>query len=456
MQIKRFFAKDSSKALAQVRDALGPDALIITNRKVDDGVEVIASAHYDEADIENFKQQQSPCEGASGAIASAEATASENRFSQALARAGARRDEAPAPQPAATASPDSASTGAVSGEGAAASQGTTTMAAMREEIQALRAVLDTQLGALKIGQWNSESAVRSELFDKLSAIGLGAGMISELLAQTEPDESLASASRRVLLALKNALKIAPEDILETPGVAVLLGPTGAGKTTTLVKLAMRLMQTHDPRDVVLVCADQARIGAFEQLQTFGKLLGVAVLRTRDEQSLGALIEQLGSDKYILVDSAGLTQRALREPARMTLLGYRGVCRVRHYLTLPATLQRAALARLLGVFAKLPITATILTKLDEAAQLGDLLSELHRHQQSLVYYSDGQRLGEDLHRADAGALVARAMRLSKAPGEQHDNELMRGVMQARARERHQRLQGEQASAQWPPDSWPNSA
>lgn len=418
MQIKRFFAQDTAKALAQVRAELGPDAMIITNRKVEDGVEIIASAYYDESAIETHQAATRPA-SETAATGVTKTTHAETQAPSGIASRGAT-----AAQPSQQNTTKSTAMGA--GAYAPGKTADTGVAAMREEIEQLRGLLDTQISAMKVGQWGQQNPMRTELFNKLSLIGLGADMITQLLESCSIDDDLPSASRKVLLALKDAINISEQAVLDEPGVAVLIGPTGAGKTTTIAKLAAQLLRQHDPREIILVCADrcvdQGRIGAHEQLATLGQLLGVSVLRARDSMELEQMLIGLGPSKRVLVDCAGLSQADLRDPMRLPLMNT-SVTHVRHYLVIPATMQRAALGRILQAMQTQPIEGVILSKIDEAMHLGDVLSCLYQYPKPLVYWADGQRIAKDLQRADAGVLVSKAMQLSQSPDERRDEQLM---------------------------------
>jgi flagellar biosynthesis protein FlhF len=94
--------------------------------------------------------------------------------------------------------------------------------------------------------------------------------------------------------ISRKLPIAPVDPLEEGGVIALVGPTGAGKTTTIAKLASRFAEKHAPRDVALVTTDTTRIGAREQLYGYGRQLGIAVHEANSGTDLDQLLERLAT------------------------------------------------------------------------------------------------------------------------------------------------------------------
>ena len=106
---------------------------------------------------------------------------------------------------------------------------------MRSELNNLRSMLDSQIATIQVGQWGQQSKARAELFEKLTQIGLGVELITQLISATDVTDDLEKASRKVLLELKNRINISEHDAIERGGVVVLHGPTGAGKTTTIAK-----------------------------------------------------------------------------------------------------------------------------------------------------------------------------------------------------------------------------
>lgn len=380
MQIKRFFAKDTHRALRKVREAMGPDAVIISNRQVEDGVEILASGDYDDSRIDIPAQADAP-----QAAAVAEP---------------ARRD------------PDQDKV----------------IRGMREEIHQLKNLMESQLGAMKVGQWAQHDEVRAHLFRQFSRLGLGADLITRFVSATAGEKDLVVASRKALALLAKKLKITDRDLLEEGGVAVLIGPTGAGKTTTIAKLAARFVMEQGADGVVMISADNRRIGAHEQLLAFGKLLGIPVLHAREPRELDSMLAALADKKLVLVDSAGMDQADLQNPGRLPGFNNRSGD-VRHYLVLPATMQRVAMDRILSVLRKAGIAGCILTKVDEAAALGDAFTSLLRHRVPVAYWTDGQRIEKDLYRADAGDLVSRAVRLSKARHVNKDDRLMLAMLKS---------------------------
>jgi flagellar biosynthesis protein FlhF len=181
------------------------------------------------------------------------------------------------------------------------------------------------------------------------------------------------------------------------GIMAVIGPTGAGKTTTIAKLAARWCMRHTPADLALVSTDSYRIGARDQLMTYARVLGAPMHVANSGRELAALLERLKSKKLILIDTAGMGTRDARLAEQLAVLK-QGAPRARILLALPAPSEGNALDEIVQAFAPLNPVACILTKVDEAASLGAVISTTLRHRMKIAYVCDGQRVPEDMHAA----------------------------------------------------------
>jgi flagellar biosynthesis protein FlhF len=192
-------------------------------------------------------------------------------------------------------------------------------------------------------------------------------------------------------------------------VIALVGPTGVGKTTTLAKLAARYADKFDLRDIALVTTDCFRIGAREQLFTYGQLLGVPVFTAQNREELEQVLAKLSQRKLVLIDTAGMGPRDTRLAAQFSVLEAARAS-LRTYLVLAANAQPADLQDVVKQFRATPLSGAILTKVDEAARLGGALSTVIRHKLPVAYITDGQKVPEDIHRERPDQLVLRAIRV----------------------------------------------
>ena len=190
------------------------------------------------------------------------------------------------------------------------------------------------------------------------------------------------------------------------GVFALVGATGVGKTTTAAKLAAHCVQEHGAASVGLITLDTYRVGAHEQLRSYGRMLGVVAHLAHDRAALQDLLGLLAGKKMVLVDTTGV---APRDPRKQGMLDMLDLPDVQRLLVVNAGGQGDQLDDVMGAFKTGGVQQTILSKVDEAVKLGPALDATIRHQLLVRGICNGQRVPEDFERADAAKLVAASMR-----------------------------------------------
>ncbi|WP_371182240.1 flagellar biosynthesis protein FlhF [Xanthomonas sacchari] len=527
MKIKRFVAPDMRTAFRMVRDEHGPDAVILSNRRTDEGIEIVAASNYDEALVQRALDAVRPDEAPRAAAAQAPAAPapraarsdsaaaspamammaaiSERRGSAAPAASAARpltqpaalaasampaaaapaaaaRQAAPAkaaapvtgraefsipedvfrnapisvpmPSPFATpapaaeampawrddvaavaltplASPSTApapaapSVAKADAPAAAGIPAAATLAAvptfpapqndeqltqLRDELALMRLMIEREMNRLTDERLRG-SPVRAQALELMDDYGFDSGITRDVVMQIPADLELHRGRGLMLGLLSKRLPIAPLDPLEEGGVIALIGPTGAGKTTTIAKLASRFLERHAARDVALVTTDTIRVGGREQLHSYGRQLGIAVHEADSDAALQQLLERLADYKLVLIDTAGMGQRDRALAAQLHWLRASRV--VRSLLVLPANAHFSDLDEVVRRFAGADPQGVIMTKLDETGRFGSALSVVVDHRLPITWVTDGQRVPDDLHRANAASLVLRLEDLRRA-------------------------------------------
>ncbi|EPC04282.1 hypothetical protein L861_02895 [Litchfieldella anticariensis FP35 = DSM 16096] len=387
MSVKRFVGSNSREAMRQVRATLGDDALILSNRRIDEGVEILAMA-----DDEHDRLTQT---SATRAVAASPQTGAGHAVT----------NVAPMPSvvaPSAVTSPMD-------------------FAALSErllgEMQDMRAMLSRQGGGTATA---STPSVTNRLRQCLWGAGIGPRLADELLATLPAElsaldggEAEGKAWLKRQLSARLVVSESEAELLDAGGVIALVGPTGVGKTTTTAKLAARYVMRHGSEGVVLVTTDSYRVGAHEQLRIYARLLGVEVHALDAETPLEALLEQLGDKRLVIIDTVGMSQRDQRLVKQVAQLGSNGK-RVRLMLLLNAASHGDTLEDVIVTYRRAAqasdnrLVDCILTKSDEAARLGPLLDAVIRHGLQLHYVSHGQQVPEDLCLANAHRLVDQAL------------------------------------------------
>ncbi|MCT8982407.1 flagellar biosynthesis protein FlhF [Shewanella algae] len=445
MKIKRFFAKDMRAALAQVKETLGADAVIMSNKKVTGGIEIVAAVDYDSPKPaaaptaspfmelgedkvslgsghvrSNSKTNPEPVADSLQALLERQ----QSRLNEQLGQQNSAKDldmpawakglaeeHKPAPQ-LREKTPERAS----KGNSVKQQQ---EMEAMREELASLRSLLTHQLSSLMSDQRSRTDPVGAMLKRKLLEAEFSPD-VAERLASLSQHYQSAELGRALPQSLANLLDNQGDDLMRQGGIVALVGPTGVGKTTTLAKLAARFIAHHGPDSVLLVTMDHYRIGAFEQLATYGKIMGCPVKQAHDLNELEQILYQFRSRKLVLIDTAGMGQRDMRLYQQLDNLAANTRLPIRSYLVLSATGQRRVLEEAVSHFQRIDLAGAVLTKLDESVSLGAALSVLIQSGLSLSYITDGQRVPEDMQVADTLTLAKQALAVLNKTEASHFN------------------------------------
>ncbi|MDX3986636.1 MAG: flagellar biosynthesis protein FlhF [Achromobacter sp.] len=287
-----------------------------------------------------------------------------------------------------------------------------TTAGLQDAISALRGALETRMDGLLWGgrPGATREAAAAALFRSLLDAGFSTKLVRTLVDRLPQGLSSDAAQAWARNELVTHLPVvASEDEFLAGGVYALVGPTGVGKTTTLAKLAARCVAREGRDQVAMLTTDLFRIGALEQLQIYGRLMGVPAHSVRDAGELRRILAELGNRKIVLIDTTGISQRDRLVAEQAAMLTSAGKP-VRRLLVLNAasqgdTLDEVAHAYRNGVGED--VAGCIITKLDEATRLGAALDTAIRHRLPIHYMSVGQKVPEHMELARADVLIDRA-------------------------------------------------
>ncbi|MBL1321131.1 MAG: flagellar biosynthesis protein FlhF [Methylophaga sp.] len=373
MKIKRFHAADVRQALKEVRDVLGADAVILSNNRVDGGVEIVAATDYDESKF-NRSPQVTPA-------VQSEVPPVEINPSQHVAAPPAQP-----PQNIWSQEP--------------------TLIQMRKEMAGLKNMLENQMSDLAWKDMKHANPMQLQLLQRCLKMGVNVDVAKQITANARDTDNLETAWLRCLASLASQIETQDNDIISTGGIYALVGPTGVGKTTTIAKIAARCALKHGAKNVALITTDCYRIGGQEQLRTYAKILGVPVRVAKTHQELGDALNELLDRRFILIDTAGMSQRDMKITEKFSLLQHQSPM-IRNYLTLSATTQSSVMNDIINAFSHLNLKGCILTKTDETNSLGGAISALIQHNLPLAYVCNGQQVPEDFSLARPNALVKQA-------------------------------------------------
>jgi flagellar biosynthesis protein FlhF len=467
MKIKRFFAADIRQAMRMVKEELGADAVIMSNRAVDGGIEIVAARDFDEQSIHNKLQEQTTEQQQPQAHKAKKLQAQTAEQEQALAYkakkivlpnfdAAKKRlqllDNQRKQNPTAfvpeqpTRSYRFPDTSATSGNRQTIDQyvgyaekiqlrgkpepliskanapvikedplknfkapekqsslSDKLLLEMSKELKYLRTAMDTKLANISWAHNSQSTPIRTDLLQQLAGMSISK-KLSVMIANHFTNHSDPElAFAKAQEMLVKVLPIAEDNLLETGGIVALVGPTGVGKTTTIAKLAAKFILKQGASQVALITTDNYRIAAHEQLNTYGRILDVPVRVASSAEELRSLINSFADKRLILIDTAGMSQRDMKLVEQINTLQQNEVS-IRSYLVMSAATEYKAMNAIIKAFAVFDPQATILTKLDEAVTIGSAISSIIEHNLPLSFIADGQQVPEDLHTPDARSLI----------------------------------------------------
>jgi flagellar biosynthesis protein FlhF len=464
MNIKRFHAATSREALAKARMAFGDGTLILSNRPTANGVEVVATAEDalnvldHDADLSSF-QRRAETSGPAPTVRKPQpgmaAPAARNpvqedteqlamstlsfqdyvrermlrRRHEALqgtapqeSAALGHAPEVPRERPAApqvqrhnplraqpmpsgpepVARPRRESAAPIMAEPAMQPQG------LMQELQSMKDLIEDRFNTLSwLGQARQDP-IQSNLMLKMIRAGYSPSLARAVLERMPEDLGAAESVRWLMEVLERNLKTdaGALPLYEQGGIYALVGSTGVGKTTTTAKLAAMCAHLHGPGSVGLITLDTYRVGAHEQLRSYGRMLGIVAHLAHDRAALQDLLGLLSGKKMVLIDTTGV---APRDPRKRDMLDVLDLPHVNRLLVLNAGCHGDTLDDTLMAFKTNGSQQAILSKVDEAVKLGPSIDALIRHQMVLRGVTNGQRVPEDWEAADAHKLVGTSMR-----------------------------------------------
>ncbi|MEW6983247.1 flagellar biosynthesis protein FlhF [Colwelliaceae bacterium 6471] len=486
MKIRRFVAKDMRTALAQIKEELGVEAVIMSNKKIAEGVELMAAVDNNAVVPEPTKTDKSELEPtaatqanelstrdvqsdvvtlggipslANSENAGLEATAPENRSDSLAALLNRKIQHAESSTPngetlgeqaqnsnsddieqqfksftqrlqdsASVQAPNinesnqyvaNASDQAVpysAHETKSTNQAKNVVSSaefqnMRKEMASIRQLLEHQMSGLMWQDMAQKDPTRAVLVNRLMDMGITDSLADQIAGYVPSHMKEEDAWEQAKGLMSQQLNTTNNDIVHRGGVVALVGPTGVGKTTTIAKLAARFAQIHGADNVAMISTDSYRIAGFEQLATYGRIIGCQVKLAKDHQGLDVLLQQFANKKLVLIDTAGMGQRDMRLTEHLTTLIGNARVRIRNYLVLSANTQQRVMQENVERFKKIPLAGCIYTKLDESLSVGEIISTSIQNGLPIGYLTDGQRVPEDIKVANTEKLVTLADKMA---------------------------------------------
>ncbi|WP_097460341.1 flagellar biosynthesis protein FlhF [Mangrovitalea sediminis] len=415
MKVKRFIAPSMQQALRMVREEMGDDAVILSNRKVDGGVEIVTALNYDEGEARDRLGKEGV--GATNAARLAELQAEQHRRLQAeLDRSRHRiREVRERRTPAGPFDDFDVSLPEPVQAPRKSLPDNDALAEMRAEILSLKDMISRQGNMNEPQVAPAGRTVAKRLEERLTEFGLSP-TLAATLARDHGRGRLDAGWKSALKTLAAGIHCEQRELAERGGIYALVGPTGSGKTTTIGKLAARYVLRYGPESIALVTTDRYRVAAHEQLFVFGRILNIPVRVVDESNSLDDILDELTDRRLVLIDTAGLTASDKGWDEQLHELAASRHA-IKPYLVLAATSQPRIMKSTYHCYKMVNLAGCFMTKLDEALTLGEVLGFAMETRLPVAYYTDGQKIPQDLHQARSVPLVRLAIERLRAQHEQ---------------------------------------
>jgi flagellar biosynthesis protein FlhF len=399
MRIKTFYTKTMSEALREIKAHLGPEAMLLSTKEIprragvwgrSSGFEVVAASdHSDEGDVFSPSSEQLIDDG--------------KEYSSEKAFAGQETEE-PLPEtysPRTMAKKPKASPVAAPKANAKANAKENAKAKAKAKKSGRNKVAEKSDAVLSDSEFPIKGRIPLGLYHDLIECGVESSLARELLLSG--CENLTAGQKRSRPALLRSIAQAAMPFVAAPSmqngmpgkkIVAFIGPTGVGKTTSLAKLAARLA-LQKKKKVVLVTLDGYRIGAIEQLRSYAGLMGIPFRFVDQVSDLAQVIEENNRRDYILIDTAGRGPKDMK--AMHALAAFlKQSNHIERHLVLSATTKQSDMRKIMDQFEICAPDHLLFTKLDETSTPGPILNELVRTRKSFSYYTNGQKVPDDLH------------------------------------------------------------
>jgi len=434
MKIKRFTAANMQAGLKTISETLGPEAVILSNRRVANGLEIVAGV--DEQEFERFAALQ-PSTSSQSDIIKANPNVPDTLDTETMQQlfsamadknkkafpGSTNQNSDPISEPSAgRASPRKVVNQSFSDDQQSALNqreadrepkfDVSAINLLRQEIDGLKDLLKEQTEQLREPAIHAAMTPQYErLENRLQSLGFGQSLIRKMLANYDREDSLDQNWRKVMGRLASALPVPLYEPLADGGVYALAGPTGAGKTTTIAKLAAHAVKDYGVESVAVLSLDWFQVGGQEILRSVTKILGVEFKALTEQDDLTVELARLAKKRLVLIDTSGSSEALAHWNALNSQAEIKN--KVQTLLVLPATMLTSAVNQFIQQFKANIFAGTILSKLDESACFGGVLEPVMKHRWPLWYCTFGQNIPQDIEAADARKLTQRLVKGLKA-------------------------------------------
>ena len=388
---QRIIAADMSRALRKLSEQLGPDAVLLSSRKLSDGVEIIALPAGGKPSTEDFSTMHSDRR-------SGDRRAKGRRSEDGVATASVSDTTTPVRAESSVHSAASRLAQSI-GELKSPFSDTSAFETLQQELQQVKKMLEEKMSVAQPAQPIMPNPVQYILINRILAMGLPLEFARALTddldihhdvhSEANDQAAIDRAWQLCLSRIEAIIPLAKDDIVAAGGTVAFVGPSGAGKSSAISKLATRWLLEHSAKDIAIISHDAGSESGAGRMSRFSSMTGIPIFYVDKDHSLGDRIAQCAKRRLVLIDTLSLSPE--NPAAQQQLAALSALSQIKTLTVLPATGDRRWITHAIHQYQQANNVGCLLTHMDQVESIGELVAVLLTEQLPIHYLSDGSLL-----------------------------------------------------------------